>query len=216
MSLWTIVPVKPLRRGKSRLAGILSEEERTQLNVSMLSHTLKVLKQVPEIEHTLVVSRDPAALALARDFGAKTLLEDGSPQLNTALRRATAVAQAYATEGILILPADLPLLNPEDVQEIISRSRKPPVVVISPDRRGSGTNALLVSPSGLIDYCFGPGSFQRHCERANNANVPLEVVELLAIGIDLDLPSDLDLLRSMEAASIDDWFLGSNEIPRQA
>ncbi len=120
MSLWAIVPVKPLRRGKSRLAGVLSEEERTLLNQSMLSHTLKVLSEVREIDQTLVVSRDPSALALAREYHARTLLEDGSPQLNTALRRATAVAQAYATQGVLILPADLPLLTPQDVTALPS------------------------------------------------------------------------------------------------
>ena len=84
MSLWAIIPVKPLRRGKSRLAGVLSEDERTELNRSMLVNTIKTLKAVPEIDMILVVSRDPAALALARDYEARTVLEDGSPELNTA------------------------------------------------------------------------------------------------------------------------------------
>jgi 2-phospho-L-lactate guanylyltransferase len=203
MSLWAIVPVKPLRRGKSRLAGVLTEEERTQLNYSMLSHTLKVLASVPEINHTLVVSRDPAALALAREHGAKTLLEDGSPHLNTALRRATAVAQAYSTEGVLIIPADLPLLTVEDVQSLISRAQKPPVVVIACDRREEGTNALLVSPAGLIDYAFGPGSFQRHSDRTTKFCIRLEVVDNPAFALDLDLPEDLELLRQMEAFDLD-------------
>jgi 2-phospho-L-lactate guanylyltransferase len=202
MSLWAIVPVKPLRRGKSRLAGVLSEEERTQLNHSMLANTLKVLSQVPELDHTLVISRDPAALALARDYGAKTLQEDGSPQLNTALRRATAVAQAYANEGILILPADLPLLKTEDIQLLISQAGRPPVVVIGPDRRGTGTNALLVSPAGVIDYSFGPGSFQRHCDRATKFCVRLEVCNLPSIALDLDIPEDLEYLRQMEATQV--------------
>ncbi len=59
MSMWAIVPVKPLRHGKSRLSGVLSEEARTELNISLLSHTLNVLNQVEEISNTLVVSRDP-------------------------------------------------------------------------------------------------------------------------------------------------------------
>lgn len=198
MSLWAIVPVKPLRRGKSRLSGVLSEEERTQLNYSMFRHTVQVLTSVPEIHNTLVVSRDPAALALARDFGAKTLLEDGNPTLNTALRRATAVAQAYATAGVLIIPADLPLLTVEDVQMLVARASQPPVVVISPDQRKDGTNALLISPAGLIDYAFGPGSFQKHCDRTVKFCIRLEVVENPAIALDLDLPADLEQLRSIE------------------
>jgi 2-phospho-L-lactate guanylyltransferase (CobY/MobA/RfbA family) len=50
MTLWAIVPVKPLRRGKSRLSGVLSEEERTYLNYSMLGSTLRTLAQVKEID----------------------------------------------------------------------------------------------------------------------------------------------------------------------
>ena len=92
MSLWAIVPVKPLRRGKSRLAGMLSEDERTRLNYSMLSQTLKTLAAVPEIAEILVVSRDSAALALAREQHVRTVQEEGAPELNAALRRATAFA----------------------------------------------------------------------------------------------------------------------------
>jgi 2-phospho-L-lactate guanylyltransferase len=199
MSLWAIVPVKPLRRGKSRLAGVLSEEERTFLNFSMLGHTLKILSEVPEIEQTLVISRDPSALALAREYNARTVNESGAPHLNSALRRATVVAKIYATTGVIILPADLPLLNASDVQTLLEHAKKPPVVVITPDRHMDGTNALLVSPAGFIDYAFGPGSFQRHCERAQQAGARLEIVELPSLGLDLDLPEDLDLLKQMEA-----------------
>ena len=90
--IWAIVPVKPLRRGKSRLAGTLSEDQRTDLNRELLKHTIETLTELKEITQVLVVSRDPAALAIARDYGARTLREDGSPKLNTALTRAAAVA----------------------------------------------------------------------------------------------------------------------------
>jgi 2-phospho-L-lactate guanylyltransferase len=57
MTYWAIVPVKPLRRAKSRLAGVLSDDERALLSQHLLQHTLGVLKEIPEIERTLVVSR---------------------------------------------------------------------------------------------------------------------------------------------------------------
>ena len=84
MTLWAIVPVKPLRRGKSRLAGTLSDEERAELNRLLLEHTLKTLIDLKEVAEVLVVSRDSSALALARDLGARTVQEDGAPALNTA------------------------------------------------------------------------------------------------------------------------------------
>lgn len=192
MTLWAIVPVKPLRRGKSRLSAVLTEEERTDLNKRLLAHTLDTLTSLPELEHVLVVSRDPAALALARSYGARTVKEHGQPRLNVALQRATVLAKTYATSGVLVLPADLPLIAPEDVRLMLRRAKDPPVVVVAPDRHRQGTNALLICPAGLIDYQFGPGSFERHCDLARQAGARLEVVDLPSLALDMDLPEDLD------------------------
>lgn len=202
MTLWAIVPVKPLRRGKSRLASVLSTDERAALNQSMLVNSLRTLSNVPEIDTILVVSRDPSALALARDFHARTVLEDGSPELNTALRRASLVAQAYQAQEILVLPADLPLITVEDIQKFLGYSGKPPEVLIAPDRRHDGTNALFISPTGLIDFCYGPGSFQIHLENAKKVNARCEVIEMMSFGLDLDLPEDLELLQKIESSKM--------------
>jgi 2-phospho-L-lactate guanylyltransferase len=194
MIVWAIVPIKPLRRGKSRLAGVLTEKERAELNQCLLINTLDILKEVPGVEYSLVVSRDPEALALAREHGARTVLEHGNPQLNLALSRATQVAKSHAIGGVLILPADLPLLRAEDVVTILERAKDPPVVVIAPDRHRQGTTALLVSPVGLIQYNFGPRSFQSHCEQARQAGARLEICELPSLALDVDLPEDLALV----------------------
>ena len=198
MTLWAIVPVKPLRRGKSRLSKVLSEDERTNLNKTMLVNTLKTLQKVEQIDTILVVSRDPSALSLARDFNARTVLEDGSPELNTALRRAALVARAYQTQEILVLPADLPLLKPENISDFLDHSGKPPEVIIAPDRRRDGTNALFINPAGLIEFGYGTGSFTVHVQRATQAKARIEVVDSPALSLDLDLPEDLEYLKQIE------------------
>jgi 2-phospho-L-lactate guanylyltransferase len=201
MSYWAIVPVKPLRRAKSRLSGVLTDEQRASLSQRLLQHTLKVLTEIPEIERTLVVSRDSQALALARQLGARTVAERGTPELNQALVRATLVAKEYGAAGVLVLPADLPLLKKEDVQILIDAAHDPPVVVLVPDRRGEGTNALLVRPSGLMEYYFGPDSFKRHQEQAEALGARIEIRMISSLGLDLDLPEDLEILR--EAVELD-------------
>jgi 2-phospho-L-lactate guanylyltransferase len=193
MTLWAIVPVKPLRRGKSRLAGVLSLEARTALNHYLLSNTLEILSTIPEIEYSLVVSRDPEALTIAREYGARTVQEQGSPQLNIALTRATMVAVSHSVQGVLIVPADLPLLTADDIREVLKRADDPPVVVITPDRHHKGTNALLISPPGIIRYEYGPDSFQRHCLQAKKAGARLEICERGSVALDIDFPEDLEL-----------------------
>ncbi len=210
MTLWAIVPVKPLRRGKSRLSGVLSLEARTALNHYLLSNTLEILATIPEIEYSLVVSRDPEALTIAREYGARTVQEQGSPQLNVALTRATMVALSHSVQGVLIVPADLPLLTAEDIREVVSRAGDPPVVVITPDRHFRGTNALLISPPGLIRYEYGQDSYQRHCQQAKRVGARLEICERGSVALDIDFPEDLELA-GYELMDVNNW----NELGRQ-
>jgi 2-phospho-L-lactate guanylyltransferase len=198
MTTWVIVPVKPLRLGKSRLSGVLSDNERAVLNRMFLEQTLDILRSNPAVAQTLVVSRDPAALAIAREFGARTVLEDGTPNLNGALNRATMLIKNYSPRGVLVLPADLPLLNQNDLDALFERICDPPCVVITPDRHELGTNALLMFPGGLIPYDFGIGSFTRHCESAKKAGARLEIVRNAHIELDLDTPDDLAMLKQLE------------------
>lgn len=194
MSLWAIVPVKPLRRGKSRLSEILSENERSQLNHQLFVHTIKVLKQVEAISDILVVSRDSVVLTEARDMDVRTVTENGSPELNNALRRASLFSKAFSTEGVLIVPADLPLLTPEDVSSFLDARTPAPMIVISPDRRREGTNMLLIDPADLITLSFGEASFAKHRELAKSKGADVVVFENERIGLDLDIPEDYHIL----------------------
>jgi 2-phospho-L-lactate guanylyltransferase len=184
------------------LAGLLTEDQRTELNRYLLEHTLTTLNEIKEIEHTLVVSRDPAALSLTREMGGRTVLEDGAPQFNTAIKRATLVAKAQGAHAVLILPADIPLIDSQEVSAVIKAGKNPPVVVIAPDRREDGTNAMFINPIELIEYAYGPGSFHRHRERAAAANARLEIIHSNALGLDLDLPEDLELLGGLERLNL--------------
>lgn len=199
MTFWAILPVKPLRLGKSRLAGVLDEDGRFQLNHDLLKHTLEVLTDVPEIERVLVISRDTKVLAIARDFEACTLQESGAPGLNTALNKATHLARSFAVQSVLAIPADLPLLNVADIQELLRLAEHPPVVVIAPDRHRRGTNALVVNPLGALRYAFGRGSFNTHCREVLCSEARLEVAELPRLAVDLDTPDDLEYLHKLES-----------------
>ncbi len=194
MSLWAIVPVKSVQNGKTRLRTVLSDEERASLNRFLLVHTLEVLQALrSSIEQVLVTSPDPATLSLARRCGARTLHESRSAGLNKALHAAVLLAKERRVQRVLILPIDLPLLQPQDIEAILERGYPPPVGVIAPDRRGKGTNALLLSPPDLISFAFGEASFFHHSERIRASGARLEVLTLERLAFDLDTPEDLTL-----------------------
>ena len=195
MSLWAIVPIKPLRRGKSRLSGVLSEKEREQLNQRLLIQTIECLKDIKEIDQILVVSYDPTALTISRDYGVRTIQESRNTNINKALRKGSMAAVAFNATSALILPADLPLINSEDVNNLLQKTGKPPEIVISPDRRMSGTNALYVNPIGILDYDFGLWSFRKHIEQAERKKIHVEIYNNDRLSFDLDLPEDLVYLK---------------------
>lgn len=192
MSIWTIIPVKPLNRAKSRLSAALSPADRQQLAEKMFRGVLEVVRTVPQVLGTLVISRDGRALAIARDYGARTVQESGNPELNAALMRATQVVARWNGSAVLILPADLPLLAGEDITAMIEMAgHDERAVVIATDQQQDGTNALLVRPPGLIEYAYGPGSYQRHLDLARMAGATVQTYHSVRVSLDIDVPDDL-------------------------
>ena len=191
MSTWAIVPVKPLRRAKSRLADVLTPEQRRLLAERMLRHVLQVLDTVPQVLGTLVISRDSEALAIAREYGMRTVQEAGTPELNAALGRATQVVGGWGGDSVLVLPADLPLLEARDLGALIELGSGSPAVVIATDEQRDGTNALFVRPPGIIPYAYGEGSFARHCALAQEAGIRLQEYHSRSLALDIDVAADL-------------------------
>ncbi|MBN2304249.1 MAG: 2-phospho-L-lactate guanylyltransferase [Anaerolineae bacterium] len=191
MNVWAIVPVKPFQRAKSRLADVLVPEQREMLAAGLMTRTVRLLLPLPQIQGVLVISRDTKALSMARDLGAQTVQESGAPELNNALFRATHAIRAWGADAALIVPADIPLLAAEDIQQVVMAGRGANSVVIVPDRHAHGTNMLFVHPSGLIPYSFGVDSFAEHQRLAREANANLVIHQSERAALDLDTPGDL-------------------------
>ncbi len=191
MSVWAIVPVKPLKRAKSRLAGVLTAEQREYLATQLLLRTVRLLLPLSHIQGVLVISRDTRALAMARDQGAQTVQESGAPELNSALLRATHALRTWGGEAGLVVPADIPLLSSEDVGAVVDMGRYHNSVVLVPDHREQGTNLLFVRPPGLIPYAFGENSFNRHQYYARDVGATVLVYRSDGASLDIDTPADL-------------------------
>src|SRR4051812_22293965 len=202
MNIWAIVPVKPFNRAKSRLAKVLTPGEREALAEKLFRHSLDTLTRVKQIAGVLVISRDTKALALARDYHVHTVQEGGAPELNAALLRASQVVRSQGADGVLILPADVPLVTTEDIEQILHLGRYNMSVVLAPDQKNDGTNTLLVSPPGLIPFAFGEGSFRRHMLLAEEAGATVKVYRSERTILDIDTPPDLELYHRLTGEHI--------------
>jgi 2-phospho-L-lactate guanylyltransferase len=190
--IFVIIPAKPLDQSKTRLAAVLPVTERVDLSRHLVQRTIHLARQVGEV---VVVSRDMAVRKLAKHAGAWALVEAGQ-ELNQALQQAADWVTVRGGQGVLILPGDLPLLQLSDLTEIVAAGRRLPSIVIAPSQRLDGTNALLLRPPGLIKFAFGPRSFDRHQQAAQDVGVEPIIYHSPTVALDLDLPEDLQAVQN--------------------
>ncbi len=197
---WALVPVKDLERAKRRLAGALDPAARRGLSLAMLADVLDALDATPGLDGAAVVSRDADVTALARRRGLRVIPEAGTC-LNAAVAQATNVLSAEGCARLLVVPADLPLADPEEIAQILAALPEAPGLTLVPDRHGVGTNGFLCSPPNAIAPSFGADSFARHLEAARDAGIPATVLRLPGLGLDIDTPEDLRAFKETPGAT---------------
>jgi 2-phospho-L-lactate guanylyltransferase len=196
MSTLAILPVKSFNEAKQRLVPGVSPGLRRLLAEAMLSDVLVALRRADALEGTLVVSLDEDAQRIAGAYGAMLLWDDGGGH-NGAAVKGIRYAVERGFERALLVPGDCPALDPAEVDALLKRRASDKSAFVIPDRHGTGTNALLLSPPDVLEPAFGPDSCARHVGLAAAASVPCEVAEVSTLALDVDTPEDLDELRAM-------------------
>ena len=195
--VFAVVPVKDLAGTKSRLAPVLNPGARAGLTLYMMGRVVGALREAG-VGDVCVVSPDPIVLNEALGRGAAPLLQT-SRGLNPALEEGRARALAGGASTLLVLPADLPLLDAGDVRAVLEAAGDGPCAVVSPDGARAGTNAFLSRPPDALPFLFGPDSFEAHLQAARGRGLDLRVCERPHLAFDLDTAEDLDRLKQTGA-----------------
>lgn len=184
-----VIPVKDLSRAKGRLQGILSPDERAGLALAMLRDVLTTLR-ASDLGDIWIVAHDDSVFDLGREFGAQGIREIVSQGYNHGV---TAGLQAIDPQrAVLVLPADLPFLQAQDVARLTApRASDAPFVGTVPDRHNRGTNGLLLSRPDLIAPAFGHNSFFEHKAEAARIGITATVFPLNSMAVDIDCAEDL-------------------------
>jgi 2-phospho-L-lactate guanylyltransferase len=194
-----VLPVKSFGRAKQRLGAALGQPDRGELAAAMLGDVLAALGAAGGLADLIVVTAEPRAAADARAAGAHVVDDPVEAGQSGAAARGVRAAIARGAHRALLVPGDCPGLDPAEVGRLL-RAFPEAGLVIVPDRHGSGTNALLISPPGAVEPSFGPGSFARHAARAAAAGVAVRVAQAPSLELDVDTPGDLAALRSSLSA----------------
>lgn len=187
---FAVVPVKRPGDAKSRMEGAMDGERRARFVEAMLEDVLDALSQTRMLFGTIVVTGDGAAAGIAGEHGCQVVDDPCDGGHSEAALIGIEAAVGYGAERVLLLPGDCPLLNPREIDRLVSSAPETYVAVV-PDRHGTGTNALLLSPPDAIEPAFGEGSAQRHLRLAREAGIPAALEDLPSLALDLDTPADL-------------------------
>jgi 2-phospho-L-lactate guanylyltransferase len=207
-----LVPVKRFSDAKKRLAPKFSEIARARLAAALCDDFFATIARLSGRPRIFVVSAEEKALSLASERDWETIAETEQISESHSVDRAARHCAAFGVTHLLRLPIDIPLIEPEDILEILNAEES---VVMAPSRDGTGTNALLRSPPDLFPSHFGPGSFARHLEEAKRLGAPVRIVDNPRIAVDIDEPGDLAAVagRLKPGSATERWFSETGLFP---
>jgi 2-phospho-L-lactate guanylyltransferase len=216
-NIYAVVPVKDTSDAKRRLAGVLGGARRQELALVMCEDVLATLAGVRELAGIVVVTVDPAAAAMAARYGAH-VSSAGAREGHTGA--VAAAARELAREGMLTVPADIPLVEGDDIRELIhvhrNSTRGARAFTIVPARDERGSNAIACSPAAAVPLRFGADSFIPHLAAAKRCAIEPVVVHLPRIALDIDTPDDVALFLATPSSTraralLEQWCLRLDE-----
>jgi 2-phospho-L-lactate/phosphoenolpyruvate guanylyltransferase len=186
-----LLPVKDLRNAKQRLAAVLSPQERFALAQAMLADTTDAVKRVQRADAIFVVTSYEPATEIATQNGWQILREEQQISESASVDWASRICAERGVAALLRLPLDLPLIQASDIDELLAIECPPPAAIMVPSRDGTGTNAILRTPPTLFPSHFGPDSFTKHRQEAEQAGAKLILQHNARLEMDVDDESDL-------------------------
>ena len=191
-----LVPIKNTASAKQRLASVLDQPARTQLAQAMLTDVLTTLHGWKNRPKVGIVTSDPYTMKLAAEYQFEVIPDPDNPGETGAIEMATRVCMERGEDSTLVIPADIPLIESWELEEIYKHAPAEGSVLV-PAGDGRGTNAAFRRPANLFPLRFGNDSFKPHHAAAQATGKRCVVLNLPGIAVDVDSPSDLRQLLSL-------------------
>jgi 2-phospho-L-lactate/phosphoenolpyruvate guanylyltransferase len=186
-----LIPIKDPSNAKTRLAELLSEDERRRLSWAMFEDVTRAIATARSPDRVVIVSSFAPALERARELGWDLLVEESQVSESASVDWASGILSERGFTSVMRLPADLPLVTGKDIDELLSIELSEPGAVLVPSREGTGTNAIIRTPPRLFPSRFGPNSLALHKEEGARVGVDCVIVKNERVGLDIDEPTDV-------------------------
>lgn len=189
-----LIPIKDPANAKTRLAELLSEVERCRLAWAMFEDVSRAIATARNPDRVVMVTSFARAIERAPELGWDVLIEESQISESVSVDWASRVLSERGFDTVMRLPADLPLVRAEDIDELLSVQLDSPGALLVSSREGTGTNAIIRTPPSLFPSRFGPNSLALHKQEAARVGVDCVIVNNARIALDIDEPADVELL----------------------
>jgi 2-phospho-L-lactate guanylyltransferase len=187
-----VVPIKAFTSAKTRLSDRLDPEQRACLAQASAERVLGAVAGCDLVDLRLAVVDTDQAAKMARHWNFEVLQRPDLFGQSAAVGAGFAAAIKRGATSVLTVSADVPLVRPKDIQEMLRP--KAPVLVMVSDREGRGTNAMRLDPAIDFRLHFGPDSLAMHKREAAALELPVKVIDNPRVRLDIDTPDDIDAL----------------------
>lgn len=192
MKIAAIIPVKTFSNAKTRLD--LSPQKIEDLCKIMLEEILHTVSISPQLEKTVIVTKEEKAIEIAKKFNAEIIIDEKEESVNGAVALADKYLLENNFDASVVFPQDIPYIKTQDIDFMLNYKTPPNFAIIVPSRRFDGTNALVRMPVDLMKTHYDEDSYKIHMNTAKEHTLNVAMVFVKRIMWDVDNAEDLKFL----------------------
>ena len=190
MKTSVVIPIKSFSKSKSRLN--LSQSDTKYLCETMLKEMLHVISEARSIDDIIIVSKDESALDIGKKFDCIEIIDEKESGVNDAVSLANEFLVEHGYSCSIVLPQDIPLIFPEDLDNLMRFYQNNEHAIIVPSRHFDGTNALVRIPMPNMKTRYDEGSYKFQFEPIKTARMKYSLALIHRIMIDIDSIGDVN------------------------
>ena len=192
MKIAAIIPVKTFSNAKTRLD--LSQVQKEDLCKIMLEEILHTISISPQIEKTIIVTKEEKAIEMGKKFDTTIIIDEKEESVNNAVALADKYLLENKFDASIVFPQDIPYIKTQDIDFMLRYKAPPNFAIVVPSRRFDGTNALVRMPVDLMKTHYDEDSYKIHMNTAKEHTLNTALIFVKRIMLDVDNAEDLEFL----------------------
>ncbi len=192
MKIAAISPVKTFSYAKTRLD--LSSQQIEDLCKVMLEEILHTISISPQIEKSILVTKEEKAIDIGKKFNTITIIDEKDESVNSAVALADKYLLENNFDASIVFPQDIPYIKTQDIDFMLNYKAPPNFAIVVPSRKFDGTNALARMPVDLMETHYDEDSYKIHMNTAKEHTLNVAMVFVKRIMWDVDNTEDLEFL----------------------